>query len=282
MGGGAPKSGGHILWQEPSRYASFTTAFFRAARVSPLPAMTIKPRDVRFEAQYRFDPTHVPDQSDDLTALFLFRQHLRTLSPHLQQWFLAGNSKNEAFLHEAFDDDGPASALLAVLSETEWMKKKTSLATVRSVGLWNGEDNYNGASMGVLFRDQGGPCIASLENSCPDIISHEAVLSVLMQMVKIWNPLFVSAAPIFYDSVFNDRPGVGWMLYLPKVLSAGQVPEARALVPVHGADKKQIGTIIVSVTDEPFSEQNPEHVKVANAIEVRLAGQDLPPRFTDL
>lgn len=45
--------------------------------------------------------------------------------------------------------------------------------------------------------------------------------------------------------------------------------------------EKQLGTIIVSVTEEPFSGVNPEHVKVANSIEVRLVDQDLP-RFTDL
>lgn len=91
---------------------------------------------------------------------------------------------------------------------------------------------------------------------------------------------------MYYDAVFKDRPGVGWMLYLPQVLTVQQVPEARALVPVMGKDAKgkdkQLGTIIVSVTDEPFSDENPEHVKIANAIEIRLVDQDLLPLFTDL
>ncbi|MEG1324979.1 MAG: Imm52 family immunity protein, partial [Janthinobacterium sp.] len=83
-----------------------------------------------------------------------------------------------------------------------------------------------------------------------------------------------------------DRPGVGWMLYLPRVLTTQQVPEARALVPVmatgeQGKDR-QIGTIIVSVTDEPFNDENPEHVKIANAIEIRLVDQDLLPRYVDI
>lgn len=71
-----------------------------------------------------------------------------------------------------------------------------------------------------------------------------------------------------------------------RVLTVQQVPEARALVPVMGKDEKgkdkQLGTIIVSVTDEPFSDENPEHAKIANAIEIRLVDQDLLPRFTDL
>eukprot|EP01034_Spumella_vulgaris_P029978 gene29978-37122_t len=139
------------FWQEPSSYGYFTRILSRAA-----------PR-----AQYRFDPERVPDQFDDLTALFRFRQHLRTLSPHLKQWFLGGNSKKEALLYEAFDEHGPAAALIAVLREKERMKTKTNLATVRSVGFWNGEDDDNGASMGVLFRDQGGPCIDNRATSRP-------------------------------------------------------------------------------------------------------------------
>jgi GTP-sensing pleiotropic transcriptional regulator CodY len=60
-----------------------------------------------------------------------------------------------------------------------------------------------------------------------------------------------------------------------------QVPEARDLIPVMDG-KKRIGTLIVSVVDEPFSASNPEHVKIANAIEERLVDQDLLPLFTEL
>ena len=50
----------------------------------------------------------------------------------------------------------------------------------------------------------------------------------------------------YYErNTFKDRPGVSWMLYLPRVLTAQQVPEARALVPVMSLDRTK-GTIIVS------------------------------------
>jgi hypothetical protein len=61
-----------------------------------------------------------------------------------------------------------------------------------------------------------------------------------------------------------------------------QVPEARALIPVPEAGKKQTGTIIVSVKDAVFSADNPEHVEIANRIEIRLVDLDLLPRYTDL
>jgi hypothetical protein len=67
------------------------------------------------------------------------------------------------------------------------------------------------------------------------------------------------------------------MLYVPKTISSTQLPEAAELVPVMEGDKQR-GTLIVSVADEVFSVNNADHVRIANAIEVRLADQDLLPR----
>lgn len=72
------------------------------------------------------------------------------------------------------------------------------------------------------------------------------------------------------------------MIYLPTILTEHQVPEARALIGVDDEGDQQMGTIVVSVTDEPFSGTDPEHVRSANAIEVRLVDQDLLPRYIDL
>lgn len=46
-------------------------------------------------------------------------------------------------------------------------------------------------------------------------------------------------------------------------------------------DQKQKGTIVVGVPNETFSAKNKEHIKAANAIAIRLADQDLLPRFSD-
>ncbi|AMR79841.1 Imm52 family immunity protein [Cupriavidus nantongensis] len=108
------------------------------------------------------------------------------------------------------------------------------------------------------------------------------VAKVLSEAVKIWRPLLATVDTRTYDGVFPDRPGVGWMIYLPTILTEQHVPEARALVSVLDENNKQIGTIVVSVTDAPFSGTDPEHVRSANAIEVRLVDQDLLPRYIDL
>jgi hypothetical protein len=51
---------------------------------------------------------------------------------------------------------------------------------------------------------------------------------------------------------------------------------------VPAAGREQTGTIIVSVTDAVFSVDNPEHVEVANRIEIRLVDLDLLPAYADI
>jgi hypothetical protein len=86
-----------------------------------------------------------------------------------------------------------------------------------------------------------------------------------------------------YDSALEDRPGVGWMIYLPRALTVQQVPEAGALIPVMDTNKKQRGTVVVNVTGEPFSaERNREHMRIANKIEVCFVDQDTFPSYVDL
>ncbi len=72
------------------------------------------------------------------------------------------------------------------------------------------------------------------------------------------------------------------MLYLPRQLSARQVPEAARLEPVHDPAGQLMGAIIISVADTIFDIDNPAHVRTAHDIEVRLTDQNLLPRYPDL
>ncbi|KVN31801.1 hypothetical protein WT11_01035 [Burkholderia stagnalis] len=95
----------------------------------------------------------------------------------------------------------------------------------------------------------------------------------------------ITAAPDGYQEkqAFDDRPGVGWMLYLPFELTAQQIPEAQELIPVLSADgKKRLGTIVVSIKDEPFSVDNEAHLIVAHNIEARLVSLDLLPLLGEI
>jgi hypothetical protein len=208
-----------------------------------------------------------------------FTQNLERLSPNLTKWLLGGETKEEAFLYEAFKDGEPTTAAKAVL-ETK-LKDETD---PRMITIWNGKDGLEGASLDFFGRPSQHLSIVTFvgrpKSFSPD---WRAVAEVISVGVTVWSPNYITVESNGYyeHKVFKDRPGVGWMLYLPKILTIQQVPEAGALIPVL-KDKKQIGTIIVSVIDEPFSDENSEHVKIANSIEIRLVDQDLLPRYADI
>lgn len=206
------------------------------------------------------------------------------------EWLIATGVRDTSYLYAVFDTDGPTAAALAVLREDD----KEYEGVVRSFALWNGqEERAKGASISCRFDRYDGLAsslrlsMKSARGTCR-LGAWERVADALKTAACIYEPIYCSVETPNYEAVFKDRPGVGWMLYLPRVLTAQQVPEARALVPVmtEGDGKKQkpaqVGTIIVSVTDEPFSDENPEHVKIANAIEIRLVDQDLLPRYAEL
>lgn len=61
------------------------------------------------------------------------------------------------------------------------------------------------------------------------------VADVVSEAARIWSVSSVQVGPFKHFSrqqVFEKRPGAGWMLYLPRVLTAQQVPGARDLIPV--------------------------------------------------
>ncbi|ALU88635.1 hypothetical protein Hrubri_1426 [Herbaspirillum rubrisubalbicans M1] len=226
-------------------------------------------------------PLHVPAM---LTELHSIRQELKACSPLLDEWLLKGNTKDEAYRYEVFDSAGPTTAAIAVLTES----LKTTVDP-KIVSMWNGKEGPEGASLQYVGRVAPETSMIVLRAK-PSAFSTtaEPVLKLVLKNVNLLTPsvLTLETASYFDKKVFKDRPGVGWMLYLPRALNAQQVPEAGALVPVMSKDAsgkdKQLGTIIVSVIDEPFSDENSEHVKIANAIEIRLVDQDLLPRFADL
>lgn len=215
-----------------------------------------------------------------LEELYGLVPDLLACSPMLDGWLLKGNTKAEALLYDVFGPSGPTTSAIAVLTES--LKHDVD---PRIVSMWNGREGSEGASVQYVGRPAPETSMLVLRAK-PGAFTNEweAAANLLRSSIGLLHPAVVTldSSGYFDKKVFKDRPGIGWMLYLPKVLTSQQVPEARALAPVLGADKKQIGTIVVSVTDEPFSDENPEHVKIANAIEIRLVDQDLLPRYADL
>lgn len=204
-----------------------------------------------------------------------------------KNWFLSQDTKEKSFLYPVFDDSGELTTAAETVLETEFKGEK-----FRFLSAWNGElGEGEGATMALGFSDSDWPAWSfkiSYKGVGAKRLGIDGVKELLSIIAGSLRPVLITVArnDYFEKQVFKDRPGVGWMLYLPRILTPQQVPEARALVPVmatgeQGKDK-QIGTIIVSVTDEPFNDENPEHVKIANAIEIRLVDQDLLPRYVDI
>lgn len=198
-------------------------------------------------------------------------------------WYLCGDTKGDSYRYPLFDGHGPAAAVLAVLRQE--MAKDDVL---KSFAIWNGRmESEKGASIWYYFDRADGAASAwslALVSKPPAsrLGTWTTVARVLREAVKIWQPLLATVDTRNYDGVFPDRPGAGWMLYLPIILTEQQVPEAGAVIGVLDGNNKQLGTIVVSVTDGPFSGTNPEHIRSGHAIEVRLADLGLLPRYIDL
>lgn len=199
-------------------------------------------------------------------------------------WRLTGDSLQEASLYPAFDEAGaPSTASLAVLgTRAAGGRRGVSHAAIWNVAAADGE----GAAISCHVSDAKVlPDRVTLDIDAPACCrSADNVADILRVIVTTFQPLLVEVSPkgYFERQVFDDKPGVGWMLYLPRVITVQQLPEARALLPVPEAGKNQTGTIIVSVADTVFSVDNADHVEIANRIEIRLVDQDLLPRYADL
>ena len=233
---------------------------------------------------FRLDQQTLPTEDAQLRDLWRVGQLLIPLGYPLNAWHPPADTPENSLLNEAFNDAGPTSAAVSILRAE---KQEKELAGWREASVWNGIEGAGG----VLFKSaltvtpKPFRCSFELSSKRVDAFSRkELVLPLVLGVLDIWPAMTLEVHPYKYSTqqqVFPDRPGVGWMLYLPKVLTVQQVPEAGALIPVMDG-KKQRGTVVVSVADEPFSSDNPEHVKIANQIEVRLVDQDLLPRYSEL
>ncbi|MXN79290.1 hypothetical protein GR157_31770 [Burkholderia sp. 4701] len=189
----------------------------------------------------------------------------------MRQWLVNGDSTIPAF-----DSTGPTPALTTSAEDDP-------NSPIQFADVWNGKEGQGAAGLMLKYRlnRPSGFDFRAIEIN--GLQSYDRVAYLIESALEIWSSLLVEVAPYAYsdEKIFPDRPGVGWMLYLPHALTAAQVPEAGALIPVVHDDKQQ-GTIIVSVTDGVFDVSNRDHVKAANDIEIRLADQDLLPRYVDL
>ncbi|MGF6983751.1 hypothetical protein QFZ99_003228 [Paraburkholderia atlantica] len=226
-----------------------------------------------------------------------FEFHIRRLRPlidlmtekdrSLANWYMQADTITQALQCKVYENNEPSEA--AVLSLADEYKGKASNVT-KSIGIWNGvESGDEGATAYVSF-DGGGLISQMLDLEIREknlnssrLGEYKSIAEIVAKTVEIYASLYVTFGPRKYttEAVFDDRPGVSWMLYLPHFSHRPKCPK-RASLSLSRAMASSKARSSFSVTDEVFDVHNREHVKAANDIEIRLADQDLLPRFVDL
>jgi hypothetical protein len=243
----------------------------------------MKPPLPTLDLQFRRADSTLPELDDQVSELRRFWRAIEADSPLFSSWYLGSDtSQEDALRFKLFGDPGESAA-----AARELQRRTGKSHDVRTVGLWNGAiGRGEGASLSskcsILGRPDGFEFSLGLY---PEVSDWQVPARWVTSAISIWpTALYATFAPLWHSErrIFQDRPGVGWMIYLPRAITAAQVPEARQLVPVNAPDGSPRGTIVVSVTEGGYSDDNPEHLATAQAIETRLVDLDLLPRFADL
>ncbi|KVM69526.1 hypothetical protein WJ59_10710 [Burkholderia gladioli] len=209
---------------------------------------------------------------------------IATSEPQLSRssWRMKGYSLEAAQSRGGYEADGtPCSTAI------ETLRRERADESIASLAIWGGQVNQEfGASIEVLACGGDFPDTVTIEVRGAFVdAKKDAVVAIVTRAALEFMPTAISATPKGYEEqqAFDDRPGAGWMLYLPVELTEQQIPEAQELIPVLSPDGEwRLGTIIVSVEDEPFSVDNEAHLMAAHDIEVRLISMDLLPLLAEI
>lgn len=224
----------------------------------------------------------LPSREEHFGDLWKIAKLLTPFGLPVEGWYPSAATRKKSLATRAFDHHGPTPAALEMLGIQE-KKDATTAFQFRRAAVWSGNEKGKGGVFSlVLSADPVNPiCLLKLRVEEVEALDDASNMQRLMLgLLDIWPSASLGqVGPLTYYTsckVFADRPGAGWMLYLDQAIPASAVPEAAEVIPVMQCDKHK-GTLIVSVADKVFSVDDPEHVKTANAIKIRLADQDLLP-----
>ena len=233
---------------------------------------------VTFEANFWPSTPTIPSIEEQYADLWRFAKVLQSLGIPVNEWHPPADTEANSLLNPSFNEAGVTPAALAMAKAD-----KDNHSDIRSLGAWNGVEGPGGMAFTTNLNEGPFPCnVDFAAHEVAPLKSYANVLTVVQAILDMWSPVMILVGPHAYKKhkVFKDRPPVSWMVYLPLKIEAHHAPEAAALLPILDTDKKQKGTLVVS-TLETFDAENKEHVRRANDLEVRLADQDLLPRFAD-
>ncbi|PMS32172.1 immunity protein 52 of polymorphic toxin system [Trinickia symbiotica] len=228
---------------------------------------------------FRLQRSELPSPEEHLRYLWRVAKLFEPFGFPIEKWYpSAAGTPKKSLANPAFDYSGPTPAAVEMLAVKD---VRDSTTNYRITTIWCGKMKGTRAIFSLaLSSDVGNPiCVLRLQlYDLEQLNDAKSMQRFIFGLLDIWpGASVIEVGPLQYFTtlqVFPQRPGAGWMIYLPQIITASDLPEAAELVPVMEGERQQ-GTIVVSVAGEVFSVDNPEHVKVANAIEVRLADQDL-------
>ena len=200
-------------------------------------------------------------------ALHFFRE-LRRIDPSWGQWFRAGRRLQGAPGIPVNVDDGQELEELFRRGQARAGRAKTIIEDLGySLWVWTDSKERTRVMMncGIYTPFSCNRCVVDLpaEGAIVERMGNvPAMTRVLMCMVAAWDPEW---ALVNSDELFNfilqrnrrEYP-VGWLMHCSK--RQGRVPPLPAPVRIERVQDK--GTLI-TLTDERFTAQNPEHVALA-------------------
>jgi len=238
-------------------------------------------REMNIFLAFRLQQPILPSREEHLHTVWRIAQLFEPFGLPIGIWHPAAPTRKKSLAHPAFDGNGSTPTALEFLRVED---EKDGMIDYRRTGVWSGSEKGRGGVLSVSFSSNPHlpVCLFDLQFEEVDALDSATNMQQLMLgLLEICpSAVYIEVGPLRYYTthrVFPKRPGAGWILYLPQAIVSEQLPEAAELVPVLEGDKQK-GTIIISVSDSVFSADNRDHVKIANAIEIRLADQDLLPR----
>ena len=159
-------------------------------------------------------------------------RYLQANDPLSKEWLLMRDTLNESLLYPVFDGGGALPTAAEAVLETEYKGED-----VRFLSMWNGQTKKSDVvSIIFSFHDRDWPkwtLTINYRESIERLGGYRRVADLLSIIATTLSPIAITVSrnDYFEKQIFQDRPGVGWMLYLPNALTTKEVPEARALVP---------------------------------------------------
>lgn len=207
---------------------------------------------------------------------------INTLAQIEKDWYQTGYSPKQALNQMAFKN-GYVTDSTRLKWENRYRKNMGMF--VDSVWDANDDEHSCGISYRKMFSDERNrACVElSLVARNEENLLYRFV-SFVSNLALFFNCSYINIDSKGYNvlgrNVFPDRLAVGWMLYIPHIVSPEFIPEAAKAFPVKDS-KEQKGTIIIS-TEEIFDGSNKNHISKANDIEIKLLDFGLLPLITEL